>query len=60
MSKEVIKAMEQSETVKLNTHVGDRTIYKQTILQGGSVFDFNDAKAVLEITELTKEILAIV
>ena len=59
-SKEVLKAMEQSGTVKLNTHIGDRTIYKQAILQGGSVFDFNDAKAITEMTELTNEMLALI
>ena len=63
MSSDVIKILNESfidEDISMfNTQICQRTSYRQCILVGGSVLDMKDEKAKAEVTELGKEIIAL-
>lgn len=59
MNNDVVKAIDNLEIEKLKSTISQRTSYTQATLLGGSVHDLSDAKAIIEIDDLSDEILNI-
>lgn len=57
ISDTAIEALEDFSIKKFKTRIYNRTIYRQAALNGNSVIDGKDEKAILEIKSLSKEIL---
>lgn len=57
IGKDAIEALDDFETPKLKTKLHLRTAYRHAALNGSSVLNSKDEKAILEITALAKEIL---
>ena len=57
IGKDAIEALDSFETTKFETRLHLRTSYRQAALNGTSVLDSRDEKAISEITRLSKEIL---
>lgn len=60
LSKEIFEAVETFEIPVLNTTVGDRVIYKDSIAYGLSALECDDIKAIKEINALGNEIVKLI
>lgn len=59
ISKEALDLINEFEFVKFRTDIYQRAAYRQAAVFGGTVHDLDNAKAKLEINNLTEEILAV-